>query len=996
MNDNDNFYLWLELPLFTMSENDNNNLEDILNKKKREWSNGASRNAKMNHKLSKVDEIQTAIKNPKQWRMIYQNACKIAEEEIMRNANANPNITMDWIKNFYKEKKYDIKFIKKVLEKNGKTPELDELIEPDKKFNQSIKILQKLGCDSIYDFLNKFGYEYSEYGERRESLRTIYHGITNWHDASITQLSQAADAIWKIWHDKSNNEKKTNILNICSTINTIKSNQEKAKYDYFLIYNKVFSIINKNIEVLKNSPSTAISVNDANKLAAELNKLTEDDINYSRRVLSKYLSSKGITPPIQCPACRQYIIASAEKCSCGFNVGNYNKINELCVKILELLNKYKFKEAKDNLDKANNLQKNISITMEILEKLNKDYLERERVFSKDFNVLESLLKSKRLYTAQKRYQNMQIKFDGFYDTSIEDTINMGINKCNDLCANALKNPENKVSLYASALEIASDCEIALNFFNTLKIYSPTNIIVSKNLNYDINIVWTPSKTQFVTYTIIRKENEVPFNISDGVIIASNIRECRIKDKNPINGKCYYYGVYASIGNKSSKLATTTSFYVVKPPEIESVIIDNKKVSIKLKNLNTNNLEIVTVKKLYQPPDNIDDGEQIKCNIYGFEDNNVQNNIRYYYKIFAKYNINGQEKYSKGVLQEAVPFVAPEPVFQVLTRSTDVEYQFKLKVAKEETVNDKFAQHDFMSIEFFYSDSIDSIEKFEKFPSYHQKIDKSKLENTYKKLDTQFAGEEGNFFVWKVNIPKDVYYLCFPITNTRSNVAIIGEKFWIHRFSAPTVKDIFVVGREIHISLENCSSILREIYVVFSNNGYTDKFYNYSKFEIISSSSSKVIVPVSIAQEKKYYFSLLAIPENGELYKEVYPFFAPKPIHAFINLEPKKIITYTYFKKLFSREFKFTFKKSMTDKLEDKKDIKVTIVYNQSRRPLTITDGTILSDACIDSTKSITQLNVLFPKHININTAYIGVFLVDNKDYETYQLLNKTNPTGKLL
>lgn len=215
-----------------------------------------------------------------------------------------------------------------------------------------------------------------------------------------------------------------------------------------------------------------------------------------------------------------------------------------------------------------------------------------------------------------------------------------------------------------ALSICADCAEAQEKLQFSPPSAP-NYIIAEVKGNQINIKWSKIESQYASYLLIRKENEIPTSPTDGEIVCETQNNSIIDTKSEV-GISYYYAVFSKCGNVLSTYGAITTSPVLKVAELdpESISLDIHETHIGFNIEFPKGVECIDIYR---------DGLLIMhLTTPSFVDIGLNEDQLYTYKFIAIYDDCIHKKYSSiGITKNICPTAPPKPVELNITETDDI-------------------------------------------------------------------------------------------------------------------------------------------------------------------------------------------------------------------------------------------------------------------------------------------------------------------------------------
>ena len=371
---------------------------------------------------------------------------------------------------------------------------------------------------------------------------------------------------------------------------------------------------------------------------------------------------------VTCPKCDKKVPAFADWCSCGFHISEmkffdeYYKAAELALKEMNLL------EAQRQFANAQNAYpKNPKLIT--LNKLIKDETDK---YEKPLNELKSLMESGKYCSAQKLIDTISTSMPQLNLDTQRKLINDKLSDAKKMMPHLSLPTSVRANRCVEILESVKDYQPAIDVLKTCPPNAPLNLhgTVKTGNGLVCSLTWNVSGDKGISYCVVRKKNGVPQRYSDGDVLSFDISTTEFNDKSIQPGISYGYSVFAYRQGVYSNPAT----YVVE----NFSDLDSKSVRAIADNgvcrfswiLPENCIGVRILKGFNSIPSYIPDSN---CSVIAeqaithFEDNAVENDKNYGYRLQCVYLYNNSFKYSQGYTLILKPEPPPTAVKNVTTK-----------------------------------------------------------------------------------------------------------------------------------------------------------------------------------------------------------------------------------------------------------------------------------------------------------------------------------------
>lgn len=711
MQSSENFYLLLGLSI-EPQEQDENKIENAINKKRNEWSmlrNHPTKAVKAKFYLSLVPEIKRVmLGNAYERKEEWKKALRIKKQEekdkfklldeCIQFLCSKGTIFEEEVKSL--ESKFGT-FSKDEIMKRIKVPvhlnkknSINKIVN-EKKIDSTIinKIktnLEIVNAKSLYDFLkvskdspvgvlkmaSKYKYDEIRKIAAKDAINTassILQGLCD--DIFKDEESKRA-------YDSSLKSESVKYVEMVLEISASKGYVSSEEFD-----NLIANMIEDGIE--KNEAKNYIKNICANKkisLQVPLNL----SINFMQRCsicgsvnyrTAKFCYNCGSSLKVSCPKCHKIVSSQNEFCdNCGTNIKNSIKASQLIADSERYVYSGNIEKAYFLISEAVSLCPENEKALKLMKSIkNKRIIILDRE-----DKIQRLIEKKQYYAAMKELIALkQINYSNLVE-SLENLIGSKIGEVQKKLtkANEFEDKETLDDIYSSILNICSDCDEALKWMTKYPPEAP-RFLRHKVVGDGININWDSNNlNKNVTYKVIRKMRTEPSSIEDGKFICET-HENEITDYTAEPGQNYYYAVFAVRGGSIYSRTFSVVGPVMRIADVEDVEVECDCGKINLSwTSSTKTREVEVWRKEGELPSKRGDG--IKLNnvlLFGVEDVGLTNGSKYGYLIISLYrDAKDHEIASEGVTCFGKPIVPPEVITDIKLSNIDngVRVNFKRK------------------------------------------------------------------------------------------------------------------------------------------------------------------------------------------------------------------------------------------------------------------------------------------------------------------------------
>lgn len=223
-----------------------------------------------------------------------------------------------------------------------------------------------------------------------------------------------------------------------------------------------------------------------------------------------------------------------------------------------------------------------------------------------------------------------------------------------LAVNQIQDTNARIDKYMQLLSICADCEKAKVAIQSNPPTAPTALVVEIN-GPATRIRWNKLNSQYIEYSVIRKEGGRPTSIKDGVHLADT-SNAQFDDTNVTTGVSYFYAIYSKCGEVLSRTALVSDkpALVVSDIDMKTLSYDIQEKSIGFNMALPKNAKSVEIYR---------DGSLVKT-IYGtsYMDTGLVPDREYVYKFVVVFeDCTSLTHKSGGVSLKLKPMAPPKPV-----------------------------------------------------------------------------------------------------------------------------------------------------------------------------------------------------------------------------------------------------------------------------------------------------------------------------------------------
>lgn len=550
---------------------------------------------------------------------------------------------------------------------------------------------------------------------------------------------------------------------------------------------------------------------------------------------------------IKCKKCGTENDASAEFCiHCSTSFKELGRLISDCNYAISCIGKADLAQARMILDEVDAAWPGL----EDANRARKELEKKEAVLQKPVDEMRSYMAVREYYKALQQLENIKQRYPDFQVTE-EGSIRTAVDTADQIWKK-IENDEkagasDRIVQYCE--DIFAICADYPGVQEKMRLYPPemvTGIQVETDKTDGSNrISWKPSASKGnLVYVVVRKEGAASNSRTDGVQVGET-GGTQLRDTKVSPGVLYYYTIFTLRGGIPSRGAFTPEGVAnCRELRINKVEAGDGSVHITWHSI-PSNVRVKAWRKKNGVPSKAGDGEEVRCSLSGILDEDLENEVKYGYRLCAEYNLNGKVVLTEGVTAQATPIFTPEPVDDLQVNYVQGDtFEAVWKDAKD---GGKVAlYYDEDAIDYDYGDNVSVPE----------------LERKLTKLQT-FAYQPGSC---KFNLPGEGSYVIVAV-NQRHDTGIIGEKTFATKARGIEVDEVKVVGKDLYI-LGKWPQDARAIVVMYQNSGYPSNVSDRRATRVYVTKRaydrhSALIIPDY--EKKPYYISLFAeLNLNGEI------------------------------------------------------------------------------------------------------------------------------------
>ena len=849
-----NYYLWLELPLEKIVD-DESVLSGTAEKYITEWVSAKGHDINDRANLH-GEKIRSVIHDKKAWTTIYDGAVQeftaFIDNKIKHLRDENNSISK---KNFDKlfelaQKEFKITdpgYLKSKLPtgvtvsegtageqtKTASGKKLED-IKPKKyeTIKQAQKAIVELGsCNDVFDFIKNY---------RPKDQNST---------ASNQDIETVLKAIQKNWRNKQATPEKNAVDHITSGFLKFFKDNDVEEYRKCLNYAAVESILSEMLASLNSFDSHELTDSAYHDITDKINRIIGNPAD-AQSIVENFCISKKIAYPQlasnkvrclfcfnsidkkdielnKCPCCNHSFIAKCPKCNkeknlmrdtscCGVDLQKYPYFEKVLVKANSSIDDVRIRLAESYIKEIKDSWPGFPGVDESVKRLDKIKNDLDSALEK----ADELIDKGAYFSAKKIIEEKSVhypKVKELYSNVVYDVCD----EAERMFAKYQKtsDPNAKEVIIFEILDMVSDYAEASAEGLKYKVKEVTKIsAVVNNEAQGITVQWESLNSAGTTnYYVIRKENAPVSNPSEGRVV-TNTQNKSICDTSLEEGKPYYYAVYAKKGPTESPVISTTKPVIFLRKVDVAVDSGDKRINLKWSSSSDCVEAVYSDRKIINPGE----GTPVQCTSSGAVIENLQNGVSYSILVYKHMKFGGADFYSPLNCVEGVPFEPVEP--PEITKSlgkTDGEYIIT-------PVNASSGRR----LELYCCDSGTA-----NVPS---NISISELQRKLIKLDCT-ALPDGRF---SVNMKNKTPLSVFPVYFVEKS-AIVGKKVDLKYIRAGKITNKRSSANDVHISLDQWPEGANAILIGLSSSSYpssrvdSDRVIRIVKSDYEKSNSARI-------------------------------------------------------------------------------------------------------------------------------------------------------------
>lgn len=733
-------------------------------------------------------------------------------------------------------------------------------------YKKSVDQLRELGFEDMYEFLRKEGDQANLKTMKLEVLRSR---IT---EMEATFRTAARDSAL------------TNRQNLCKlAIKAFADEASRDEYNQFVIWYKTDKII-KSIKSVAGANQNRIIGAAADNYLKQLASVRNGSMKRAQQILEAVGKREGILISASldvkktkscpncgfifevedgsrtkvCPHCGAALTIRCRKCGtenesaaefciqCGTSFKELARLLSECSYAMGCIGRADLAQARLILQEVEAAWPGLEDAKKVREELKK----KEAVLQKPLDDLKKSMSQREYYKALQQVQDIKQRYPGFRiqeEASIQTAIATADQTWKKMEQAEKSGSADRVIQYCE--DIFALCADYPGVQEKMRLYPPaaaSDVTVEADRRDGSNrISWKPSSSKGnLIYTVVRKEGAVSNSVSDGVKVGET-GGSQLRDMKASPGVLYYYTVFVMRSGVSSRGASVRDG-VANLSELKIKNVEAGDGSIRITWQNTaSNVKVKAWRKKKGVPSRAGDGEEVRCTLSGILDDDLENEVKYGYRLCAEYNMNGKTVMTEGVTVQATPIAMPEP-------ADDLRISFVQGDSFEAVWKDP---KDGGKVSLYYSEnSVDY--------DYGEMVSVTEIEKTLTRLQMT-ASQPGSC---RFNLPGTGFYTVVAV-NQRYDTAVIGEKAFATKAKGVDIDEVKVVGKDLYI-LGKWPKDARAVIIMYQSSGYTTDTSDRKAARIYVTKRAydrKGALVIPDYEKKPYYISLFAeLNVNGEI------------------------------------------------------------------------------------------------------------------------------------
>ncbi len=407
----------------------------------------------------------------------------------------------------------------------------------------------------------------------------------------------------------------------------------------------------------------------------------------------KLCAECGMELYFDCPNCGHQVSSEDRICdNCRFEVGNRYMVDQRLNELKSLLDGRKFEDAEYILRTVETIWKpknQDNLSRRINEyKSQLEQIEQQKDQSRKANEVRflSLMNEKRLLAAQDFLSRNKADIPGA--EAHERTINESVNQAEIKRKNLQQtrhnlNPDDHIARY---LEIESICKDLPGLENLRIAPAPPANLQATVRGSRVSLLWGPSTTPNVFYTIVRKSHTPPTTPVDGTVVNSNTHGRTYEDDAvSLAGLPLYYAVYSGYSEVRSNSAAILAQPVMAMRSVLSVKAQAGDQQVDLSwETPPHSYSTIVVRKEQVSPTSITDGARIgeyHLPEKRLTDHNLRNGQTYHYALYCQFKDHeGKMVLSPAEGISATPDQPPQPIYHLDIKSTRSGNEYEVVIS----------------------------------------------------------------------------------------------------------------------------------------------------------------------------------------------------------------------------------------------------------------------------------------------------------------------------
>lgn len=547
-------------------------------------------------------------------------------------------------------------------------------------------------------------------------------------------------------------------------------------------------------------------------------------------------SSCGEKILVRCPKCNENNRADVHYCGkCGYDYTNLTRASSMCDEAKSLAGALRFDDADQMVAQAETLWPGLSSAASVKQAI----AQQRTLIGPAATQLSEAVDNLNLVAAGKLYDDIKRRSPRFDNPQLRETIDAGIARA--------KTAMESGGGIAKVLEAYKACHDYPGLAAALATNPPKAVssvmVRADGATHRAFVSWTASDSTDISYVLLRKRGGRPLDEHDGDMLTETAATSYV-DESIGCAEPYCYAVVVKLGPLSSTV--TASEPVIAYFDVTDAKVSPSQSTIQITWGGVPGTGILEAwRRTDHAPQHPGDGERVSNVVSsGLLDQNLKNNVPYYYTIFVGYKgLDGKIAYSQGVSCEGIPASPPEPIdFLMAQLQPDGSFTLEWEVPEGGDAR------------FYYTTGTVTLREGDVAAE-------QELESVSMPLQIQATGEDSGTF----SLPDDSIYHIISAT-VKNGQAVIGACATVSSKRAVEIKDIAASGASATVMFDWPQESDRVLLAWRTDRypasaeerGTATKSVNKKTYDL-----RKAIVVEGLQPRVTYYFSLFARLGSGD-------------------------------------------------------------------------------------------------------------------------------------